>query len=61
MTHAAAVMILFISRLLGNGGDDLGEAGVYPVEDTVVIRGAFSAGTFGGLRHVPPHQPTVTI
>ena len=58
-------MILFISCLIGNGGDDLGEVGVYPVEEIVVIRSvirsAFSAGIFAGLRCVPPHQLTVTI
>ena len=43
------MMILLILCLLendGDGGDDLGEVGVHPVEDVVVIAGVFSA-TFG--------------
>lgn len=61
VTRAAAMMILFISRLLENGGDDLGEVGVHPVEDVVVIGGAFSAGAFGAQRCVPPHWLTGTL
>lgn len=42
MTQAAGMMILFISCMLENEGDDPGDVGMHSVEDIVVIRKFFA-------------------